>query len=242
MARELGGFGRLVAPVDARDKRFLMRGAMPQMRQKVGVPLPRVMSYHEPPDRLNQGNTPKCVSFSGKGFILAAPIMKDPGYDTDNIYTLCQRNDEWPGEDYDGTSVRALMTVLKMKKWISSYVWGQTVDEALTWMNGGYGTLIIGTNWYASMDAVDPNGFIKEPSSTDTPIGGHAYRVNWFDRKRDGFLIVNSWGRDWGMADPHHAGQLAGMAYMRRVLLERLLKEDGEITAPTQVKLTAVVS
>lgn len=213
-----------------------MRAAMPQIAQ-VAKPTPRKHQYNEPVERLNQGNTPHCVAFSGKGFMLAAPMMNDPGYDTSAIYHECQVADEWPGENYDGTSVRALMNVLKAKGWISSFVWGQSLDDAVKWMNGGFGTIIIGTNWYQSMDEIGSKGFINDPKATDTPVGGHAYRVNWYDEHQNGFLIVNSWGNDWGMTDVHHPERLAGMALMSRSLLERLLMEDGEITAPTQVKI-----
>jgi hypothetical protein len=238
MARE-NAFGRLVAPVDHRDAGFQMRAAMPQMLAAVGAPKPRIHPYNEPKDRLNQRNLPQCVSYAGKGFMLAAPLMSDPGYDTQDVYNDCQRNDEWPGENYDGTSVRALMNVLKTRGWIKGFVWGQSVDDAIHWMNGGYGTIIVGTNWYLSMDEVDAKGFMLEPKPTDTPVGGHAYRVNWWDEKKQGFLIVNSWGHGWGMLDPHNSGQMTGMAYMSRDLFTRLQAEDGEITAPTQVKIKA---
>jgi len=238
MARETGGFGRLVAPKDGRDFNFLMRSVMPQIRALTGKPKPRKRAYTEAKERLNQGNKPHCVSFSGKGNMLAAPLMSDPGYETTVIYNECQRHDEWPGENYDGTSVRALMKVLSDRGWISGYVWGQTVEEATAWMNGGYGTIIIGTNWYASMDDIGEDGFIKLPGSMATPVGGHAYRVNWYDAKKNGYLVINSWGYQWGI--PRRTGDHTGTAYLRREDFERLLHEEGEITAPTQVKVKPV--
>lgn len=238
MSRLLGGFGRLVAPKDDRDGNFLMRTIAPQIRA-VAAPTPRRRAYKEPLYRLNQGNTPHCVAFAGKGFTLAAPILQDPGYDPVTIYNECQKLDEWDGENYDGTSVRALMKALAARKWISGYVWGQSIDEATAWMNNGFGTIIIGTNWYASMDNVLPDGFIQSPQPTDTPIGGHAYRVNWFDARKDGYLIFNSWGDQWGITTPGKPG-LSGTGYLRRSDFERLLREDGEITAATQVKIKPV--
>lgn len=238
MARTLGGFGRIPSPPDERDGHFLMRVVAPQIRA-AAAPSPRKRPYLEPIWRLNQGNTPHCVAFAGKGFVLAAPITQDPGYDPVTIYNECQKADEWDGENYDGTSVRALMKVLTTHKWISGYVWGQTIDEATAWMDGGYGTIVIGSNWYLAMDEVGSDGFIKSPKTTDTPIGGHAYRINWYDTKKDGYLVFNSWGNEWGIPI---LGQttFTGTGYLRRADLERLLREDGEVASATQVKIKAV--
>lgn len=226
------GFGYLRAPKDGRDFKYLMRSAIPQL-----APVkPRKVAYHEG-KILDQGSHPHCVSYSGLGFMRAAPMMRAENYQTTEVYNECQRHDEWIGESYDGTSVRGLMKVMTTRGYISSYVWGQSSDEAIAWMNGGHGTIIIGTNWYASMDSVDQNGFIVEPSSISTPIGGHAYRVNWWDAKRHGFLIVNSWGEYWGTLAKN---TLTGKAYMSRALFDRLIAEDGEVTAASQVRLQPV--
>lgn len=234
MPRHQGGFGRLVAPPDHRDQHYPMRAALAQLPTAP----PRKTAYHEGA-LLDQGVQPQCVSFAGKGFMLAAPTMRDPGYETTEVYHACQRADEWPGENYDGTSVRALMSVLKDRGWISNYVWGQTVDDARTWMNGGYGTVIIGINWYAAMDTVDAKGFVEEPAATATPIGGHALRLNWWDAIKQGFLLVNSWGHNWGIPlGP--SGILSGHAYLSAGLLTRLLGEAGEIAAPTQTTVKKV--
>jgi hypothetical protein len=231
MARTFG-FGYLRAPKDGRDFRYLMRSAMPQ----VGKPAPRKVAYHEG-KLLDQGQWPHCVAYSGLGFMNAAPMMRAEDYQTTAIYQEAQRNDEWEGEEYDGTSVRALMKVMALRRYITSYVWGQSADEAISWMNGGYGTAIVGTNWYGSMDDVDNDGFIREPNTLATPIGGHAYRVNWWDAKKKGFLIINSWGPYWGMPKKT---TLTGTAYMSRALFDRLIREDGEITAATQQRVLPV--
>jgi hypothetical protein len=241
------GLGRLQAPFDGRDTLYRMRAAAPQIVDALGAPKPRKAPYKEPVEPLNQGNKPHCVAFSGKGFMLAAPTMRDPGYDTTDVYRECQKIDEWPGEAYDGTSVRALMKILTAREWITSYVWGQTSAEAIAWMNGGFGTIIIGTNWYAEMDEVDDDGFIREPGPLSTPVGGHAYRVNWLDMKipikkanRVGYLVPNSWGRLWGMRK--RDGTRTGRAYMRPELFDRLMREQGEIAAPVQaLKIKPVI-
>src|SRR4051794_20075288 len=159
MARSKG-LGFLFAPKDARDYHFLMRAAAPQVKA-VSPPKPRTQQYREQPVR-DQGPTPMCVGFSARGFLDAAPMMSkltdEPS--PQSLYRSAQANDEWPGTDYDGSSVRGAMIALTNAGLIGGYAWGQTVDDAIAWMNGGYGTVILGTNWYAEMDNVDAKGFV----------------------------------------------------------------------------------
>lgn len=213
---------------------------MPQIAEALAAkPKPRKKRYREGP-LLNQGTKPHCVAFSGKGFLTGAPIMSsDENINTTELYGECQRNDEWPGENYDGTSVRALMKVLAARGEISSYVWGQTIDELIEWILGGFGTAIVGTEWFERMDEVDSKGFVQLPGTMATPIGGHAYRIVWWDRKLDAGLIRNSWGPLWGILKRN--GERTGEAWIRRVDLDRLLKAWGEIAGPTQIKIRPTV-
>jgi hypothetical protein len=232
----LNKFGRLVAPADARDLNYPIRAAMHQIHALGAKPTPRKRDYVDGP-LLDQGNAPQCVGYSTRDFINGAPIVTKVGVgpSATEIYKGAQGLDEWPGSNYDGTSVRGAMKYLQEQKLISSYVWGQTVDAAIEWMNGGYGTVLVGTNWYAEMSDVDANGFMREPApSMSTPIGGHAWRWKWYDAKKKGILMRQTWGHDYGFK---RAGQLSGYAYLRIDFARRLLREDGEIAAPTQVKI-----
>lgn len=234
-------FGRLVAPRDGRDFKFLARTAMPQISIVTATaPKPRTRPYNLG-QLLDQGMTPKCCAYSAEGFIEAAPIMtKHDGLLPDMLYSLAQDNDEWPGNNYDGTSVRGTMKALSIMGHISAYAWALTVDEMTSWCNHGYGTCLIGSNWYAEMSNVDRNGFMIEPaSSLATPIGGHAWHVIWYDAKKKAFLMRNSWGPFYGILDKHGAG--TGLAYVRPEFMARLITEDGEVVCPTQVRLKAVV-
>lgn len=233
-------FGFLKAPKDGNDFSYLMRTARPQIVAAVGKPKPRKTDYKDGP-LLDQGQTPHCTGYTGRGFLDGAPIMSKPseGPSAVQLYHDAQDRDEWPGTNYDGSSIRGLMKALQDAGQISSYVWGQTVEEAIKWMNDGFGTLCAGTNWYAEMSEVDRNGFMREPPpSGTTPIGGHAYRWKWFDPVKKGILMRNSWGHDFGF--PDKKGVLTGYAYMRVELAIRLLREDGELAAPTQIKIKAI--
>ncbi len=234
----LGGHGRLISTYDPRSDGYRMLAAMPQVRA-AQQPAPRLAPYREQ-SVLDQGMTPRCVGYSGRGFLNAAPMMSKMSQppSAEDLYFAAQDRDEWEGRDYDGTSVHGLMIAMQDAGLIKSYVWGQTVDEAVAWMNGGFGTIIAGTFWYPSMDHVDKDGYIVEPSSTASPVDGHAYRLNWSPHKQ-AILVVNSWGHVWGKPLPN--GVLSGMAYMRPRLLERLRREEGELAGPTQVKVSAVI-
>lgn len=226
------GFGRLVAPKDVRDFDYPMRTAI-----RKAVPAPRKRAYNEGPI-LDQGDTPQCVGYSCRGVLQAAPYMvkSGEGVSAGLIYRDAQKLDEWPGENYDGSSVRGGMKALQQAGYISNYVWADTrktagaIETLRAFMNSGLGTVVLGTNWYLAMDDVDSKGFIVEPTSFSTPVGGHAYRLNWWDEKRNGFLVVNSWGLNWGYKN-------TGKAWMSEALLTRLLREDGEAAAPTEIKV-----
>lgn len=237
----LNSFGRLEAPQDARDLAFTMYRAIPQVVAVVGKPRLRKRAYNDGL-LLDQGREPQCVGYSIRGFLDGAPIMSKAtdGPSADEIYRAAQLVDEWPGTNYDGTSVRAGMKALAALGQIKSYVWGQTVEEAITWMNGGFGTIVVGTNWYAEMSDVDAKGFIREPApNLTTPIGGHAWRWIWWDAKTGGILMRNSWGTDFGI---QKNGKGTGYAWLRREFAERLLYEDGEIAAASQIKVKPTIT
>jgi hypothetical protein len=58
----------------------------------------------------DQGNEGACVGFSSSRMM---SLLNRKRYDAGWLYHEAQRIDEWPGEDYDGTSVRAGMDVLR---------------------------------------------------------------------------------------------------------------------------------
>jgi hypothetical protein len=232
-------FGRLPAPQDARDLRFRLRSAMPQINAAAGKPTPRKRAYRDGP-LLDQGPHPHCCGYAARGLLDGAPIMSKPSEEPTavGIYREAQKRDEWAGEAYEGTSVRATVKYLAEVGAISSYAWGQDIDEAIAWMNGGYGTCLVGTDWFVEMSEVDANGFMREPAtSLATPIGGHAWRLIWYDAKRKGLLMRNSWGHNFGWPLARQPGLLSGYAYVRVEFMRWLLARWGEIAAPTQVKI-----
>lgn len=217
-------FGRRFAP-DARDKQFQI--------PRTTVPANVTQRTWFTRDVFDQGNSSMCVSYSGIGWLVAGPVrnVKEPP-DFRDLYLDCQRNDEWPGEEpsYEGTSVRALMRVLKRRGYISEYRWAWSLEPVVNHILAT-SPVVLGTTWYSSMMQPDADGFLKVGGEL---VGGHAYLAIGANRTKpcpDGtkgaIRIINSWSRDWGQA---------GRAWVSFKDLTRLLAEDGEAATATEVR------
>src|SRR4051812_19721954 len=99
MQEDLTGLGRRVAK-DPRDKLYPLKVAQPARGVTSKTWYVRGV--------LEQGATSQCVAYSGTKYLDAAPIRNKPPMTPAQLYHNCQLVDEWSGEDYDGTSVRAL--------------------------------------------------------------------------------------------------------------------------------------
>lgn len=176
----------------------------------------------------NQGSAPQCVAYAWTHFLEDGPVTHSkappPLINPALLYGEAQKVDEWPGEGYDGTSVRAAAKVLQSLGHIGTYSWAwdldTLVDAVLT-----AGPVVMGTNWYGSMFKPDPStGLVKIEGAV---IGGHAWEVNGVNRSRAIARCKNSWGRDWGKK---------GHFFLRFAELARLIAEDGEACIAIEVK------
>lgn len=139
------------------------------------------------------------------------------------FYEMAKRYDEWPGENYDGSSARGAM-----KGWHKHGVCGDSVwpyqipqsqnrltpersADALQRPLGAYfrvnhkdlvsmhsaitevGILYATSSVHDGWNAVGSNGMIRFKPGS---IGGHAFAIVGYDQ--DGFWIQNSWGPSWG--------------------------------------------
>lgn len=204
-------FGRRFAP-DERDRKFLLRAA-----PLTSIPKKKSWRIWWKGD---QGETPQCVGYSWHGLLRALPnLQRDPA--PTMIYRMAQQNDEWPGEEYEGSSVRGGAKALQIAGKISAYGWAFTATEAIQWV-GAHGPVVLGTNWYASMMSPGKDGVL---SIKGRIVGGHAYLLLGYDETRGLALIQNSWGAKWGSK---------GRAWISYDDLDRLMKEDGEACSPTE--------
>jgi hypothetical protein len=140
---------------------------------------------------------------------------QSPLFDLDHGYAWMQRNDYWPGEDYDGTSVRAGAQYLQQQGLAKSYHWAydaETVARAIM----SVGPVVVGTLWTMDMFIADSKGFIR-PSGA--PAGGHAYLLDGVNVRHRFFRKKGSWGRQWAKN---------GHAFISFDDMDQLLKADGE--------------
>lgn len=223
------GLGR-VAAVDFRDRRHL---AAPPPASAIEIR----KRHWRTGAVLNQGATSECVAYTGEQLLASSPV-RNKYYKTPNeLYKLCQQNDEWEGEspDYEGTSGRALFKVLRevgyIESWQNAFDLDTVVRTILT-----SAPVAVGTNWYMSMFyPVIHNGesFINcNPMSGIA--GGHEYLIvgcnldkRCPDGSRGAVRICNSWGVDYGDS---------GKVWISFTDMARLIAEGGDAIIATELK------
>jgi hypothetical protein len=221
MEHRTNGLGRLPAP-DSRDHRFLMATVV----EPDDVPI--VTKYWSMFDKvLDQGDYPHCVAYAWTHFRISAPVTSQAEAYTFGqllaLYQEAQRIDEWPGEAYDGTSVRAGAKVLQDRGVIGAYRWALNAAEARAFLLSR-GPVVFGTNWYAGMDRPGVDGFVRLSGPI---VGGHAYLVSGYSVARDAFRITNSWGPSWGQQ---------GRAWLSFTDADALIRDDGECCSSMEIR------
>ena len=216
-------FGRLHVE-DERDKKFLLT---PDLKRASGV----TKRYWHAGRVLNQGSTPQCVAYSGYKYLTAGPVRNTHlPWKPAELYKHAQEHDEWPGDDYDGSSLRGLFKYLHKEGFVSEYRWGFDLETILSHVLTE-GPLVLGSTWYSEM-STPRNGFIMPQGRA---VGGHAYVIIGANRnkkrkgatERGAFRILNSWGRSWGQC---------GRAWMSFLDFEMLL-EDRDVEACMAVEV-----
>lgn len=174
---------------------------------------------------LDQGSEGACTGFGTAKALGQTPERVNVETATNafarKIYHLAQREDEWPGEDYEGSSVLGAMKATKNMGWISAYYWATSLKQ-MQHAVCHLGSLVLGINWYEGMFNTDAGGFIRP---TGVLVGGHAICVGGVDLGRQAFILHNSWGRSWGGRGPAPDGS----AFLSFGDTERLvIGEQGE--------------
>lgn len=205
------GLGRFHAP-DERDERYLLRDLS-------GTPsldsLPEYRYWYSPVC-LDQGPVPQCVGYSTKTMLMNGPVRQtDPDPTPKALYDYAQRHDAWPGEGYDGTSVRAGMKAAVHFGKVTEYRWAFTVEDVVRWLLTN-GPLVVGFSWFSGMSRPDADGFMRPTGETE---GGHAFGLIGANREQRKVRALNNWGRDW-CED--------GKAWLSFDALEYLLNDAGE--------------
>jgi len=170
---------------------------------------------------LDQGNLPACVGFSVCHEAAARPV-EVPGLTNaiaKQIYYRAQELDDFPGTDYDGSSVLGAVKAGMERKWYGSYRWA--FGEADLCLAVGYkGPVILGVNWYSGMMDPDSQGIIKPTGALE---GGHAILCTGINLKTGLYRLHNSWGQSFG---------INGDCFISRPDMTLLLVRDGEACIP----------
>jgi len=170
---------------------------------------------------LDQGSEGACVGFGWAHELIARPMIEsraDEAYAL-SVYHDARRVDEWPGEDYSGTSVLAGAKIVQARGHIREYRWGFTFTDLI--MSLGYaGPVVLGLNWYTGMMKPDVDGFIHPTGQVE---GGHCICAMGVSVAKGRIQLINSWGSDWGDA---------GLCWLSFDDVERLLYEQGEQCIP----------
>lgn len=206
---------------DERDKNFLLK-RLPEAADLTH-------RYWTVQPALDQGSTPQCVGYGGFRWLTSYPIHNTPPFTPTDLYREAQKADEYPGENYDGTSVHGLFKVLKTRGYVGEYRWAFDIETIIDHLLVK-GPVCIGTVWTMGMFAPDQEGYVDDIGGEIA--GGHCYLLigaNRIKRSSHGVGAVrflNSWGVKW--ADH-------GRAWMSFAKLNWLLKQDAEAAAANEI-------
>jgi hypothetical protein len=224
--------GRLFAP-DPRDADFRARS---MQAAALGAPVVRRRQrYFLPPQRGDwraQGQVSSCTEHALTNKLCGWPRPRHLAslpWQQHQLYYEAQRVDEWPGENYEGTSGRAVCRVARDYGLVSAWWNAFTVDEVLDLLladNADWnhvGPVIIGVNWYEGMLDLDAAGFVHV---TGQVVGGHEVCLIGANAGTETLFGINSWDS-------------MRLFRLRFADLRRLLDEDGDAIFPVEVPKAA---
>lgn len=171
--------------------------------------------------KLDQGREGACVGFAWSHELNAAPVEVPDITDAfaQRIYKRAQQIDEWPGENYSGTSVLAGAKAVQELGHLDEYRWAFGIEDVILTLSW-HGPVVLGINWYYGMYFPDANRYIRPGGNL---VGGHAIMAIAYSHEAQEIWLLNSWGPDWG---------LDGLCRIRVADLDRLLREQGEACVP----------
>jgi hypothetical protein len=199
--------GRIPPPDLKHEEKYPLRAIMPRMVDRVERVLSMPSAYRP---KYDQGEEGACTGFSAS---IQSSIRNHRYYDAFWLYNEAKKIDDWPGEDYEGSSVRAALEVLlnvghrrvfrgrsldpNPTEGIHAFRWAKTVDEVRTAISEGE-PVVLGIDW--PYDYYDPILIGREwwlPPIDGRIAGGHAICCNGASDRRQAVKLVNSWGSSY---------------------------------------------
>jgi hypothetical protein len=214
---------------DERSKNYPIRAFFPAVQHKT-------FTLWKHGEILDQGSEGACVGFGWTAEALSGPVHvdleevpapkapKEPNRFAYYVYREAQKIDQWPGTDYEGTSVIAGAKVMSRYGVIHQYRWAFGIHDVVGAIMS-QGPVVLGINWYDGMYTA-PNGRL---TVSGNHVGGHAILAIGYNpssqvfRGQETIILQNSWGKSWG---------IDGIAEITVDDLSRLLKEGGEACVP----------
>lgn len=219
------GLGMRPATDTKHLEKYPLRQALPTVVERVEDTLPLPYQYRP---KYNQGREGACVGFASSWMM---SILNRKYYDAYWLYKEAQKIDEWAGEAYDGTSVRAGMDVLRKighkqlhkrypnqepehRHGIEENRWATSVDDVRTSIANGL-PAVLGTDWLSNFDRPVQKGreFWIGEGNLGRVRGGHAIVIYGASDRRQAVKLANSWGKAYPLV------------YLPYATLEKLL--DG---------------
>lgn len=212
--------------------------------QLANTPISRTWGLRWLLDQLKEG---ACTNFALAHDRLCAPRPRRLGGDLVEVEDLARRLyhrskqlDEWPGENYDGTSLLAAAKAWREAGLLGEFRWTFGIDELILTL-GHVGPLVLATDWLQGMFDVGPDGLLDV---TGAVAGGHCYLAagvilhpeshsSWRATGVKGEPLIvgpNSWGPHRSPHEPATGEPWGrnGWWAMRASDLERLLLANGE--------------
>lgn len=225
---------------DERSRQYPMRALLPPANVSVSF---RRQIVWNPGEILDQGNEGACVGFGWTQEALMSPVRVPVNHMlkrlfiggngnsvAHTIYREAKGQDDWPGDDYEGTSVLAGAKVMSSLYYLREYRWCfDIIDVIQTLIH--HGPVVLGIEWHESMYKPDLYG---ELTVSGPVVGGHCIVASGYHPQkivhpssaqpaRPMIQLTNSWGSDWG-----HGGQ----AWIEVPALRSLLEANGEACVP----------
>lgn len=183
---------------------------------------------------LDQGSLGSCTGNSGIGALGSGPFYSTlAGTVTDwsedaavKLYSEATKVDSGPGEyppEDTGSSGLAIAKVLKTRGWISGYQHTFSFLDMQAALQKA--PVIVGINWYQNFFKPDTFGIISV-GAVDKVAGGHEIVADEINMEKQLIGFTNSWGTGWGQY---------GRFFVPFDLMDRLLKEDGDVTVFTPI-------
>ena len=197
--------------------------------QASGIPLKDILLARHIPI-LDQGDVGSCTGNAETGALGTDPLFGSLPPERQgelneslalSLYSAAENIDgdgPYPPND-NGSTGLSVCKAAQNAGWISGYTHCLSLNDVLDAISAGH-AVILGTNWYDSMDSPDSSGQVTISPGAQVR-GGHEYLARGIDTANQLVLLDNSWGTGWG--------QNGSFAYSWDTLT-RLLSEQGDGT------------